>query len=92
MPATIPLTVTPEEEARLLAQAKAQGVTVDALVRRALLQIIYPAEVNQPYSQLRGEELAQAFEELSGMVSGSVPPPSAESLRRESMYSREDEP
>ena len=51
MPATIPMTVTPEEQATLL---------------------------------------ARAFEELADIVSESVPPLSAESLRREHMYSRED--
>jgi len=34
--------------------------------------------------------LARAFEELADIVSESVPPLSAESLRREHMYSRED--
>lgn len=91
MPATIPVTVTPEEQAALLARAKAQGVSIDALVRNAILQIIYPAEAKQSQQQLRAEALAHAFEDLADIVSESVPPISAESLRRENMYSREDE-
>lgn len=91
MPATIPVTVTPEEQATLLARAKAQGVSVDALVRKAVLQIIYPAEATPFPRQLRGEELERAFEELADLVPDSVSPLSAESLRRENLYSREDE-
>jgi hypothetical protein len=90
MAATIPLEVTPEERAILLAQAEAQGVTVDALVRKALVPILYPAGPS-PIVQLRGDELSRAFEELSELVPASVPPLPAESLRRENLYSREDD-
>lgn len=91
MVAKIPVTVTPEEQAALLAQAKAEGVSVNTLVRRALLQLIAPATGGKPQSRLSADELAQAFEELADMVPESVPPISAESLRRRNMYSREDE-
>ncbi|MBL8295534.1 MAG: hypothetical protein JNN08_27060 [Bryobacterales bacterium] len=91
MPATIPVTVTIEEQAALLAQANAEGVSVDTLVRRAVLQLISPTEAGKPQVELSGEELEQAFEELADLVSESVPPVPAESLRRENMYSREDE-
>lgn len=91
MAATIPITVTPEEQATLLERAKAQGVSVDVLVRKALLQIIYPAEETTEPQQLRGDELERAFEDLADLVSDSIQPLSAESLRRENMYSREDE-
>lgn len=88
MAATIPVTVTPEEQATLLARAEAQGVSVDALVRKALLQIIYPAEPTSLAQQLRGDDLERAFEELADLVPDSVPPLSAESLSRENLYSR----
>jgi hypothetical protein len=91
MLATIPITVTPEEQATLLARAEAQGVSVDALVRKAVLQIIDPGEGTAAPQQLRGEDLEKAFEELANLVPDSVPPLSAESLRRENLYSREDD-
>jgi hypothetical protein len=91
MPATIPITVTPEEQATLIARAEAQGVSVDALVRKAVLQIIHPAEATPLHQQLRGEDLERVFEELADLVPDSVPPLSAESLRRENLYSREDD-
>lgn len=90
MPATIPITVTPEEQATLLARAEAQGMSIDALVRKAVLQIIYPAEGTPAPQQLRGEDLEIAFEEMANLVPDSVPPLSAGSLRRENLYSRED--
>ena len=37
---TIPISLTPEEQASLVAQAKAEGVSVDVLLHRAVLQII----------------------------------------------------
>lgn len=91
MAATISITVTPEEEATLLARATAEGVTVDALVRRAVLQIIYPADSTPVARQFSGHEIEEAFEELSALVPDSVPPLPAESLRRENIYSREDD-
>jgi len=91
MPATIPVTVTSEEQATLLARAKAQGVSVDTLVRKAVLQIIYPGEGTPAPQQLRGEDLERAFEEIADLVPDSVSPLSAESLRRENLYSREDD-
>lgn len=91
MPATIPVTITPEEQETLLARARAQGVSVDALVRKAVLQIIYPGERTPSAQQLRGEDLERAFEELADLVPDSVPALSVESLRRENLYSREDD-
>lgn len=91
MQATIPITVTPEEQATLVAQAKVRGMSVDALVRKAVLQIIDPSSAERSEPQLRGEDMERAFEELADLVPSSVPPVSSESLRREYMYSREDE-
>src|SRR5882672_824639 len=54
-----------KEQATVLAQAKAQGVSVDALREKCnsakSLQIIYPAEAKQTQQQLRGEDLAQTL-------------------------------
>jgi hypothetical protein len=93
MTAAIPVPLTPEEKATLLAYAKAQGVSVDTLLRKAVLQIIFPTEPGEPSlnNQLSGEELERAFEEIAELIPDNVPPIPDEALRRENMYSREDE-
>jgi hypothetical protein len=78
VPSTIPITVTPEEQATLLARAEAQGVTVDVLLRRAVLHMIYPSEGTPTPQQLRGKDLESAFEEPADLVPDFVPPPSTE--------------
>ncbi len=89
MTAAIPVPLTPSA---LLAHAKAQGVSVDTLLRRAVLQIILP-EPSEPSvkNQLNGEELERAFEEIADQIPDNIPPIPDEALRRENMYSREDE-
>jgi hypothetical protein len=90
MPVTVPL--TPEEQSALAAQAKAQGISVDALLRQAVLQIILgTAEAQPPQRQLSGEELERAFEELAELIPENVPAMPDEALRRENLYTREDE-
>lgn len=91
MAATIPVKVSLEEQATLLAKAEAQGVSVDALFRKALLQILNSVEAGPGGQQLPGEDLERAFVELADLVPSSAPPLSAESLRRENLYSREDD-
>ena len=89
----VPVTLTSEEEAALLAQAKARGVSVDSLLRKAVLQIISAGRETkiQPPPQLSAEEFDKAFEEIADMIPESVPPLSDEALSRESIYTREDE-
>jgi len=92
MTTAIPVPLTPEEQRTLAARAKAQGVSVDALLRKAVLQIIYPTEANESArNQLSGEELERAFEEIGELIPDNVPPIPDEALRRENIYSREDE-
>jgi hypothetical protein len=93
MAATIPISLSPDEQAALLAQAKAQGVSVNALIRKALLGIIHPEESSQAslLQQLAGEEFERAFEEIADLIPENVPSISSEALRRKNMYSREDE-
>ena len=87
---TVPL--TSEEEAALVAKAKAEGVSVDSLLRRAVLQIISAQlEGQRPASQLNAEAFEKAFEEIAEMIPDNVPPLSDEALSRESIYTREDE-
>ena len=92
MTVAIPVPLTPEEKSALLAHARAQGVSVDTLLRRAVLQIILPEPCEpSPKNQVSGEELEQAFEQIADLIPDNVPPIPDEALRRENMYSREDE-
>src|SRR5229473_1667915 len=82
MTAAIPVPLTPEEKSALLAHARAQGVSVDTLLRRAVLQIILP-EPSAPSvtNQLNGEELERAFEEIADQIPDNIPPIPDEALR-----------
>jgi hypothetical protein len=89
MPITIPVPLTPEEESALLAQAKAQGVSVDTLLRKAVLHIITAAP--EVHSQnLGAEQWEKEFEEWLDSLP-SIPTLSDEAISRESIYTREDE-
>ena len=88
----VPVSLTPEEKAALVAQAKAQGVSVDSLLRKAILQFISAsAETTQPRPQLTEEEFDRAFDEIADTIPEGIPPLSDEALSRESIYTREDE-
>ena len=90
MAITLPVPLTREEQAALVAHAKARGVSVDSLLHRAILQIIHAApEVDQ--RELSAEELDSAFEEIADLIPPGTPSLSDEALSRESIYSREDE-
>ncbi len=84
MTITVPLTT--EEQAALQSQANAFGVSVDSLIRRAVLEIIKPQQ-----KQLSSEEFGKAFEEIAEMIPDNVPPLSDAALSRENIYTREDE-
>jgi hypothetical protein len=89
---TIPVLLSPEEQAALSAEAKAQGVSIDSLLHKAVLEIISSArEVKQPQQQLSPEEFERAFEEMADMIPENAPPIPDEALSRESIYTREDE-
>jgi hypothetical protein len=90
MTASVPL--SDEEQAAVAAEAKAQGISVDSLLRRAVLHIIdAPRKMNHPQREMSGEELEQGFEDIADSIPDNVPPISDEALRRESIYTREDE-
>jgi hypothetical protein len=89
MTVKIPVPLTAEEEAKLLAQAKAEGVSVDALLRRAVLQIIAAAP-NIEGETLDGEMWEKEFEQWLDSLP-TLPPLSDEAISRESIYTREDE-
>jgi len=86
MAVTIPVSLTAEEQASLFAQAKAEGVSVDVLLRRAVLQIIAAAP-DVTSQQLTADEWEKEFEEwLDSMP--DLPTLSDEAISRESIYTR----
>jgi hypothetical protein len=89
MAITVPVPLTSDEETALLAQAKAQGVSVDSLLRQAVLRIISAApQVKQ--DQFSEEQWEKEFEEWLDSLP-SLPALSDEAISRESIYTREDE-
>jgi hypothetical protein len=57
-----PVRLTPQEEAELLAQAKARGVSVDELLHTAVIKVIAsPPEVNREH--MSAEQWEREFEE-----------------------------
>jgi len=86
---TIPVSLTPEEQASLVAQAKAEGVSVDVLLHRAVLQIIAAAPDVTP-QQLTADQWEKEFNEWLDSPP-AMPTLSDEAISRESIYTREDE-
>jgi hypothetical protein len=84
---TVRIPLSPEEETKLQEQAKVEGVSVDALLRRAVLQIIAATETG---GGLSVEQWEKEFEEwLDGLP--PLPTLSDEAISRENTYTREDE-
>ena len=48
MPITVPVCLTPAEEAALCARAKAEGVSVDSLLHQAVVQLLSGAAAGGP--------------------------------------------
>ncbi len=89
MAVTVPVPLTPEEEAALRAHAEVQGVSVDSLLHQAVLRIISsPPQVNpeQHSAQQWEKEFGEWLDSLPGW-----PALSDEAISRESIYTREDE-
>jgi hypothetical protein len=87
MSVTVPL--TSDEQAALEAQAKSHGISVDSLLRKAVLQVISREQAGKP--SLTVEEFDRAFEEIADMIPEGIPALSDQALSRESIYTREDE-
>jgi hypothetical protein len=87
MAVTVPL--TSDEQAALSAQAEARGVSLDFLLRQAVLRIIYaPLEIMpEGLSAMQWEKEFDAWlDSLPTLTSLSD-----EGISRESIYTREDE-
>ena len=90
---TVPVPLTSEEEAALIAQAKAQGVSVNSLVRKAVLQMISSSSGTslQAALPLTAEEFDKAFDEIADLIPKDAPTLSDAALSRENIYTREDD-
>jgi hypothetical protein len=88
MTVTVPVSISPEERAALVARANTEGVTVDSLLRKAVLQIIGTATGTAPDEQLSAAEFERAFEEMAAEIPDDVPSLPDEALDRESIYTR----
>ena len=84
---TINLDLPPDLEARLLAEAKEQGLGVDEIVKRYL----YRLQSSAPQKRLSAEEIDREFESGRRPYPEGIPPLSDEAMSRESIYTREDD-
>jgi hypothetical protein len=89
MVVTVPIPLTPEEQAALLAHAQDQGVSVDFLLRQAVLSIISAAQPASP-EQSSAEQWETEFGEWLDSLP-SLPTLSDEAISRDSIYTREDD-
>ena len=81
MTVTVPL--TSEEEAALQARAKAQGLSVDSLLRQAVLQIISAPKLKS--EELSAAQWEKEFEDLFNSLPDSAGV-SEEAFNRSSWY------
>ena len=87
MPLTLQL--KPEVEARLLARAARQGISVEAMVGNVIEKfIVSPIEVE---AEISPQEKALAFVAWARSHTLKAPPLPDEAISRESLYLREDE-
>jgi len=84
MAVTVPVTLTPAEEAALAARAEAEGVSVDALLHQAVVRLISPSAGTGPAS-LTAEEWEKEFDERLGSMP-DLPSLSDQAISRESIY------
>jgi hypothetical protein len=84
---TITLTLPPETEERLVAQAKARGLSLDAFLQTIIANQAAAAEAMKPLQNLprEGEALDRLINELFDIV--QVPPSVGQgAMRRENWY------
>ena len=84
---TITLELPPELEARLVAEADANGVPVDELIRSYL----HRAPSVNIARRISEQDVNRAFDEAADMIPDGTPPLSDEAMSRESIYTREDD-
>ena len=89
MAVTFSIDVTPEEQAVLEMKAKAQGVSIDSLLRQTVLQVISSVPHGNP-PEMSADQWEKEFEEWLDSLP-NMPTLSDEAISRESIYTREDE-
>ncbi len=88
MALTVAIPLTQEEQAALEAEARVRGVSVDSLVRNAVLQVLSPAPGTGPEMSL--EQWEKELDEWLD-AQPSLPSLSDGAISRDQIYSREDE-
>jgi len=86
---TVPVNLTPAEEAALAARAKAEGVSIESLLHDAVLHLITPARGEGCESLTADQWETELVEWLDSVP--DVPSLSDEALSRDNIYTREDE-
>ena len=81
---TVPVSLTPAEEAALVARADAEGVSVDALLHEAVVRLISPSTETGPAS-LTADEWEKEFDEWLDSIP-ELPSLSDQAISRESIY------
>ena len=82
---TLTVALTPEEESKLLAEARARGVSPDALVHNAVKELLSKIESSTETAKMTPQERAGAFEEWA-RSHRCTPPLSDEAISRETLY------
>jgi hypothetical protein len=89
MTITVPVNLTPAEEAALAARANAEGVSVESLLHEAVLHLIATGQGEDPAALAPDQWERELVEWLDSMR--DMPLLSDEAISRESIYTREDE-
>jgi len=89
MAITVPLNLTPAEEAALAARANAEGVSIESLLHEAVLHLIARGQDEGRAALTADQWETELVEWLDSMP--DVPSLSDEALSRENIYTREDE-
>jgi hypothetical protein len=84
---TITLELPPELEARFVAEAKSQGLSVADVVRAYLSN----AAPLRGATNLSAADVERGFDEAADLIPAGLPPLSDEALSRDSIYTREDD-
>ena len=84
---TITLELPPELEARFVAEARAQGLSVVEVVK-AYLSHVAPV---QGAKHVSAADVERGFDEAADLIPAGLLPLSDEALSRDSIYTREDD-
>ena len=84
---TISVDLPPDLEARFVAEAKAKGVSVGEIVKTYLYNTP-PMQSSRPLSV---DELDKSLDAAADLIPEGIPPLSDYAMRRESIYTREDD-